>query len=244
MAVASPGMDAVFEGPDDGSGDAMPGKLASIRVLASAVDQDPEDMLYPAGADLGVEHAFGLPSLDEVDDGIVGRYHRVWRSITLEYARIDPRKRPLSPQAAASVLRRHAGLVDTDLRPSPHRNDLVLPPRTSTVPGPPGPLRSPLRARLPRARRLDQRPRQRHERPARTAHLTMPQPAHGEALLVATAGADLRDSVLPGEDDLDTGRGEVPDVAGHDLQAVHPRRGRDQGVGVIDGRSSVLGAGQ
>jgi hypothetical protein len=88
MASALPDMDAVFEGSDDGSGDAMPGKLASIRVLASAVDKDPEDMLNPARADLGVEHAFGLSSLDEVDDGVVGRYRRVWRSITLEYARI------------------------------------------------------------------------------------------------------------------------------------------------------------
>jgi len=52
----------------------MSRELASICVLASAVDNDPQDVLDPASADLGVEHAFGLSSPDEVDDGIVGRY--------------------------------------------------------------------------------------------------------------------------------------------------------------------------
>jgi hypothetical protein len=48
-------VDTVFEGSGDGSGDAMPGQFARIRVLASAVDKDPEDVLDPSGADFGVE---------------------------------------------------------------------------------------------------------------------------------------------------------------------------------------------
>jgi hypothetical protein len=86
--MALPDMDAVFQGSDDGCGDAVPGELASVRVLACAVDKDPEDMLDPDRADPGVERAFGLSSLDEVEDGIAGRDRPVWRPVAFECARI------------------------------------------------------------------------------------------------------------------------------------------------------------
>jgi len=82
-----PDVDAVFEGSGNGSRDAMSRQLAHICVLASAVDKNPEDVLNPSGADFGVEHAFGLPSLDEINNGIAGR-HSVSRHVAPGYSRI------------------------------------------------------------------------------------------------------------------------------------------------------------
>ena len=56
------------------------------------------------------------------------------------------------------------------------------------------------------------------------------------------AGADLREPALPRGDDVDARGQEIPDIAGHDLQAVYLRRRRDQGVGAADRRPGTLGA--
>lgn len=82
MALAD--MDTVFEGSDNGCGHAVPRELASVCILTTAVNEYPEDVLNPARADLGVENAFGLSSLYEVDDRIVGGFRAVVRAMTLE----------------------------------------------------------------------------------------------------------------------------------------------------------------
>lgn len=51
-------------------------------------------------------------------------------------------------------------------------------------------------------------------------------------------------SAPPRGDHIDARVPEVPDVAGHNLQAVHLRRRRDQGVDAADRSADVLGLGE
>lgn len=83
--MTSPDMDAFFESSDDDGSDPMSRQLAAVGVFTPAVHKDPEHVLNPTCADLGIKDALGLTSHDQVDDGIIG-YRFRWRFVTLKYA--------------------------------------------------------------------------------------------------------------------------------------------------------------